>query len=95
MVSPVEMEPAVVPKPSNTSLVSLDSKCKTEITLGIFEVAGQPRSPEDERLASHGLERRKDGLVYWNSNSKDHPRNWSAWRKSFDTSVIVLLEFYT
>jgi hypothetical protein len=53
--------------------------------------------PLDERstLASYGLQRKANGLIGWHPDSKDHPRNWSLGRKAFDTTVVVLLEFYT
>jgi len=50
---------------------------------------------ENQELSAFGLERRQDGLIYWRSDSAEHPRNWSTWRKTFDTAVIILLEFYT
>jgi hypothetical protein len=50
--------------------------------------------PEPELLADLGLERRSDGLISWQSDSKDHPRNWTAGRKAFDTTVIIFLEFF-
>lgn len=53
------------------------------------------RHERDERLTAAGLERRSDNLVYWRPDSEDHPRNWSPGRKIFDTTVIILLEFYT
>jgi hypothetical protein len=46
-------------------------------------------------LARYGLERRDDGLVYWRPDSKSHPRNWPTTRKAFDTTIIILFEFYT
>ena len=49
---------------------------------------------EPELLADLGLERRSDGLISWRSDSKDHPRNWTAARKAFDTTVIIFLEFF-
>ncbi|KAH8884637.1 major facilitator superfamily transporter [Thozetella sp. PMI_491] len=59
----------------------------------------EERSPvapsTDEVLAELGLERRSDRLLYWRADSPDHPRNWSAARKTFDTTVIILFEFYT
>jgi hypothetical protein len=46
-------------------------------------------------LARYGLSRDAEGLVCWKADSPDHPRNWSTARKTFDTTVIILLEFYT
>jgi hypothetical protein len=54
-----------------------------------------PSHNDEAKLAAAGLERRRDNLIYWRSDCKDHPRNWSARRKVFDTTVIILLEFYT
>ncbi|OAQ74123.1 hypothetical protein VFPPC_15419 [Pochonia chlamydosporia 170] len=63
-----------------------DEKCKPTVV-----------EAEDESilLAQYGVERRSDGFIYWRRDSSHHPRNWSSTRKLFDTSVIVLLEFYT
>jgi hypothetical protein len=53
-------------------------------------------SLDDESvLASYGLQRRADGIIGWHPDCKNHPRNWSAGRKAFDTIIIILLEFYT
>ncbi|KAH6650667.1 major facilitator superfamily domain-containing protein [Chaetomium tenue] len=49
---------------------------------------------ELEQLTSLGLQRNSDGLICWLPDSKDHPRNWSAARKTFDTTVIIFLEFF-
>jgi len=45
-------------------------------------------------LGKLGLQRGSDGLIAWRSDSKDHPRNWSASRKAFDTTVIIFFEFF-
>jgi hypothetical protein len=47
------------------------------------------------RLTAAGLERRSNHVVYWRPDSEGHPRNWSSRRKIFDTTIIILLEFYT
>lgn len=52
-------------------------------------------SIEADVLALYGLERDSDGLIGWRPDSKEHPRNWSAKRKIYDTTVIILLELYT
>lgn len=46
-------------------------------------------------LLALGVEKRPDGFIHWINGSLDHPRNWTARRKAFDTSVIILFEFYT
>ena len=46
---------------------------------------------ELERL---GIRQGDDGLIGWRPDSKDHPRNWTAARKAYDTSVIIFLEFF-
>jgi len=71
-------------------LASKSEKGSTEIT-----VTTAALTEEDKELSAFGVERRQDGFIYWRSDSADHPRNWSAWRKTFDTTVIILLEFYT
>ncbi len=50
---------------------------------------------EAKVLARYGLERRADNALHWLANSKDHPRNWSTWRKTFDITVIILMGIYT
>ncbi|KAK5660518.1 hypothetical protein OQA88_13067 [Cercophora sp. LCS_1] len=50
--------------------------------------------PSEPELIKLGLQRTSDGLISWRSDSEDHPRNWSILRKSFDTSVIIFLEFF-
>jgi hypothetical protein len=50
----------------------------------------------DEQLARHGLGiDPSDGYIRWLKDSKDHPRNWTVLRKTNDTSLVMLLEFYT
>jgi hypothetical protein len=49
---------------------------------------------EAESLASLGLKRESNGLISWRADSKDHPRNWSTARKTFDTTVIIFLELF-
>lgn len=48
-----------------------------------------------EVLASYGLVRDAHGFIGWRKDSKEHPRNWPARRKSYDTTIIILLELYT
>ncbi|KAI9162727.1 major facilitator superfamily transporter [Paramyrothecium foliicola] len=52
---------------------------------------------EDEAsiLAAEGLERNADGLIGWQKDSPDHPRNWTIQRKLYALSIIILLELYT
>ncbi|KAL2821439.1 major facilitator superfamily domain-containing protein [Aspergillus cavernicola] len=53
-------------------------------------------NPTDEQLARHGLEiEAATGYIRWQRHSKDHPRNWSGARKTYDTSLVMFLEFYT
>ncbi|KAL4963144.1 major facilitator superfamily domain-containing protein [Aspergillus stella-maris] len=50
----------------------------------------------DDHLAKYGLEKDPEsGYVRWRRDSKDHPRNWSPMRKAYDTSLVMLFEFYT
>ena len=46
-------------------------------------------------LKTHGLSIGKDGLVQWERHNEDHPRNWSLSKKSFNTFVIIFLDFFT
>lgn len=36
-----------------------------------------------------------NGLVSWNKNSPDHPRNWTPARKFYDIGVVATMEFFT
>ena len=66
------------------------------VTTQVVEDVNPPNlSILNRDLLAFGLERRGDGLIYWRRDSADHPRNWSTWRKTFDTTIIILLEFYT
>lgn len=46
-------------------------------------------------LAEHGLVINQDGFVRWSNDNPKHPRNWSPKAKTFNTVVILLLEFIT
>lgn len=49
-----------------------------------------------EQLDRYGLEvDAVSGYIRWRKDSRDHPRNWSVWRKTYDTSLVMLLELYT
>ncbi|KAJ5157851.1 uncharacterized protein N7482_008951, partial [Penicillium canariense] len=52
-------------------------------------------SVTSEQLLHHGLELSSTGYIQWRQDCKDHPRNWSLWRKTYDTSIVMFLEFYT
>lgn len=50
----------------------------------------------DEQVARLGLEIDPEtAYIRWRKDSKDHPRNWSTLRKTYDTSLVMFLEFYT
>jgi hypothetical protein len=46
-------------------------------------------------LGSHGLELTEDGHVRWDKKNPAHPRNWTAWRKAYNTIVVLFLELIT
>ena len=48
-----------------------------------------------EQLELHGLELSSDGHIKWMKTNPAHPRNWSATRKAYNTTVILLLELVT
>ena len=56
-------------------------------------------TPEDyiqSVLDGYGLELTPDGeYVRWTASNCRHPRNWSASRKIYDSSLIIFLEFFT
>lgn len=37
----------------------------------------------------------EDGYLKWKPDASGHPRNWSASRKVFDTSLVLLLDLFT
>jgi hypothetical protein len=59
-----------------------------------FQVSAE-KTLTPEQLSRHGLELSATDHVQWKSDCIDHPRNWSLWRKIYDTSIVMLLEFYT
>ena len=42
----------------------------------------------------HGVTLTKQGLVNWTSDSKEHPRNWGVWPKTYTAAVVIWLEAY-
>ncbi|KAJ6158003.1 hypothetical protein N7485_010829 [Penicillium canescens] len=48
-----------------------------------------------EQLERHGLELSSTGYVQWRRDCKDHPRNWTVWRKLYDTTTAMFFELYT
>jgi len=64
--------------------------CKGEIAITI-----ETATDDKDVLSLYGLQRKADGIIGWHADSKDHPRNWTSTRKTFDTTIIILLEFYT
>ena len=90
---------------SGSTVVSEGLACKSEkgpspdLVVVTTQAVDDANSPNllilNRGLLAFGLERRGDGLIYWRRDSADHPRNWSTWRKTFDTTIIILLEFYT
>lgn len=66
-------------------------EAKDSIGQVVLEVSIQ----ETDILASYGLRRESDGCIGWRRDSKEHPRNWSTRRKTYDTLLIILLELYT
>lgn len=61
---------------------------------------GLPPIPEKGDIQSFldasELEYTPDGkYIRWSALNKRHPRNWSAARKAFDSSVIIFLDLFT
>lgn len=48
-----------------------------------------------ELLEQKQLDVDSNGVVHWQEDSRTHPRHWPVWRKTFDSGVICLLEFFT
>ncbi|KAL8371126.1 hypothetical protein RB595_001125 [Gaeumannomyces hyphopodioides] len=69
-----------------------DKSQKTPTRTSVAVALGEDSSTV---LAEYGLATKQDGTVCWKPDSPDHPRNWSTARKTFDTTIIILLEFYT
>ena len=53
--------------------------------------------PDSTVAALNGLGLRLEGVdhVKWRRDAAVHPRNWSMARKTFDTSLILLLDLFT
>lgn len=66
------------------------SECKDLKQISVNEMQN-----DIEVLASYGLLRDANGFIGWRKDSNEHPRNWSARRKLYDTTIIILLELYT
>ena len=66
-------------------------------TAGTNATTSGHEDPPDlsHKLENHGLVLSPDGYVRWNNKNPDHPRNWSTGRKTYDTAVIIFLEFIT
>ncbi|KAI9710150.1 MAG: hypothetical protein M1820_002952 [Bogoriella megaspora] len=54
-----------------------------------------PDAELDEHLSRLGVQRSQSNHISWRKDASDHPRNWSPSRKIYDTTIIILLEFYT
>ncbi|KAH6618445.1 MFS multidrug transporter [Boeremia exigua] len=78
-------------------------KMKAATTINMIG-AGHNKSCREEHC--HGLRAEVDiddlgvtilpnGLVTWNNNSPDHPRNWTPVRKAYDIGVVATMEFFT
>lgn len=55
----------------------------------------QPDTTLSDIIKRLGLRLDDDGYIRWRPDSPDHPRNWSAYRKSFDTTLIFTLDLFT
>lgn len=62
------------------------------------EIGIEPASNNDnygEALKQLGLKVEDDGYVKWRADNVAHPRNWRVPRKTFDTSLILMLDLFT
>jgi hypothetical protein len=48
-----------------------------------------------DALSSFGLAVNEEQNIDWARGNTHHPRNWPAGRKTFDTSLIIFLDFFT
>ena len=46
-------------------------------------------------LRAAGVELTGDGDIGWDKQNPAHPRNWTAWKKGYNTGVILSLELIT
>jgi hypothetical protein len=49
---------------------------------------------QNNGFEEHGVTLSSQGRVIWSSNSKDHPRNWGLWSKTYTVIVVTWLEAY-
>lgn len=87
-------EDRVAPTPGSTKAEGYEamtlSECKDLKQVSVREI-----QDDAEVLASYGLLRDANGVIGWRKESEEHPRNWRARRKVYDTTIIILLELYT
>src|SRR5689334_20267049 len=50
---------------------------------------------DDARIAEAGLQVDDENTITWNKSHSEYPRNFPWARKTYDTSVILLFEFFT
>jgi len=78
------------------STASPQAEEKSKSTVSHIAIQAMQRTPlEEQAIASLGLRIGKDGFLKWMLNSQDHPRNWSARRKSFDTILLFMFDLFT
>lgn len=60
------------------------------------EIRVEPLETSDsETINGLGVWLDEDGFIRWKSNPLDHPRNWTFYRKTFDTILIFMLDLFT
>lgn len=66
-------------------------------TLDILPITEVP--PEQQSLyrylEKYGLELADEDYVRWTKTNPAHPRNWAAWRKTYDYGLLIFLDFFT
>jgi hypothetical protein len=61
----------------------------------IFMLKAVESSASSQVFEELGLRVVEGGYVKWQEDALLHPRNWSASRKAFDISLVLLLDLFT
>jgi hypothetical protein len=58
-------------------------------------INSNPTNAMEKAIDDTGLRRTPSNHIEWRKDHDQYPRNWPTYRKSWDTAIIVIFEFYT
>lgn len=84
-------------------MADLKADPKTPFTLSSSSITpasslNQNEIPTDafiHSIKAHGLTLNEAQYLRWDNSNPKHPRNWTGTRKTYNSTVILLLEFIT